>query len=217
MERAIIRWDDEYIFMHWKTHRNWLSLNRAYNRDHGTSIQYNTFKSHCYRLGLNFHYTPEQEEWLRSYYPFHGYVVTAEEFNRRYNANRTPAAIKVKCKTMKLKVEEHRRKARGIENTRQYVHPIGAIVIKQHGEPYVKTENGYKRLKNLTYGKIPKGKVLVHLNGDNSDCSLDNLLPVSRSVLARMTINDFWSKNKVITKTGIMCCELEEMLQKERC
>lgn len=213
MARVQIQWDDRFIRDNWQEHRNWLSLNEAYNKAHGTSVLYTTFKSHCYRMGLNFHYSDEQQRWLREFYPDHGYVVTAREFNKRFDTNRTPAAIKVQCKKMKLKVNFHRRQARAFENTKKYVYPIGSVVIKQHGEPYVKTENGYRQLKRLVYGDVPKGKTLVHLNGDQSDCNKENLYPVSRSVLARMTINDFWSENAVITKTGVMCCELEELVR----
>lgn len=215
MERVKILWDDSFISAHWEEYRNWLSLCKAYNKAHGTDISYNTFKSHCYRMGLNFHYTPEQEAWIRDYYPSHGYLATATEFNKRFETNRTPGAIKLKCKHMGLKVEFHRRQARAFENTGNYVHPVGAIVIKQHGEPYVKTENGYRQLKRVVYGDVPRGKVLIHLNGDQSDCSKENLHPVKRSILARMTINSFWSENKTVTKTGVMCCELEEALKKK--
>lgn len=219
MDRARIQWDDEYILDNWEYHRNWLSLNRAYDRAHGTVIRYNTFKSHCHRLGLDFHYSAEQQEWLREFYPDHGYVVTAEEFNKRYNTNRSPNAVKNQCKRMGLRVEYHRRQARGIENSHQNIHPVGSIVVKQHGEPYLKTENGYKQLKRIVYGKVPRGKVLIHLDGNQANCEKDNLYPVSRAVLARMTKNRFWSENGIITKTGAMCCELEDiyMKRKERC
>lgn len=214
MDRVQILWDDEYIYEHWEEYRNWLSLSNAYNRDHGTNIGYNTFKSHCYRMGLNFRYSHEQEAWLKDNYPVLGYAETAKRFNARFSTSRTSAAIKVKCKKMGLKVSESRRKARGVENTHMFVYPVGSVVIKQHGEPYIKTENGYRRLKEQVYGKVPSGKVLIHLNGDQADCDINNLYPVSRAVLARMTANDLWSKDRTITKTGCICCELEDLLCK---
>lgn len=212
MDRAVIHWDDDYIFEHWESHRNWLSLCNSYNSVHNASIRYNTFKSHCYRLGLNFHYSTEQEEWLKEFYPSHGYVVTAKKFNERYKTNRTTLAIKQKCKSMRLAVDLQRRQIKAIENTGRY-HETGSIVPMSHGELYLKTEHGFKRLKEVVYGKVPKGKIIVHLNGDKSDCSRENLLSIKRSISGRMTINNFWSDNGIITKTGIMCCELEELIE----
>ena len=205
-------WHDDFIFANWEKHRNWLSLNHKYNNVYGTNIGYNTFKSHCYRLGLNFHYSEEQQAWLTDTYPDHGYIETAKMFNEKFKTNRSAGAIKTQCKKMGLKVKDHRRAARANENTKKYIYPIGSIVAKSHGEPYIKTDNGWRRLKNVAYGSVPKGKILVHLNGNVEDCRPDNLYAISRNVNARMTLNNFWSENSTITKTGIMCCELEQAL-----
>ena len=211
MAAAKIHWHDDYILANWQNHRNWLSLNRAYNKEYDEDIGYNTFKSHCHRLGLDFHYSPEQQEWLKEMYPKHGRTVTTKLFNERFRENKSEYAVKNKCIKMGLTVTEERKKEIAIENTKRF-HKIGTLVVKQHGEPYVKTERGWKRLKNIVYGDVPKGKILVHLNGDPTDCNINNLYPISKSINARMTANKFWSENPTITKTGILCCELEELL-----
>lgn len=210
MSRGIkVTYDDEWILANWDTYKNWLSLKNEYNKVHGTAIGYSTFKSHCNRgLGLNFLYSEEQVEWLKSNYPKLGRVKTTEEFNKKFGTARTVGGIKVKCQKLGLKVTEERRKEKVLENTGCFVHPIGTEVTKQHGEIYIKTEDGWVRKKNLVYGKIPDGKILVHLDGNRKNCSKDNLIPITRKQSALMTYNDFWSADAEVTKTGTIWCDL---------
>lgn len=186
-----------------------------YNRTHGTDISYNTFKSHCNReLGINYHYSKEQEQWLIENYPTLGIKKCTEEFNRIFNDSRSFAAIKVRCIQLGLKVIKERRKMRALENTGR-VHAAGAVVKKTHGEPYVKGSDGkWRRLKDIVYGDKPYGYVIAHLDGDVNNCNKDNLVAIPRSISARMMINDFWSEFPEVTKTGIVCCELEEALDR---
>ena len=212
----LITYDDDWIIANWEKYRNWLSLRNEYNRIHHTDIGYTTFKSHCNRkLGLNFLYTKEQKEWLIEHYPSLGRVKVTELFNETFDTNKSIDAIKNQCRRLGLKVNEQRKKDRALENTGTTIYPIGAEVIKQHGEIYVKTEAGYKRKKDLIYGEKPKGSVLVHLDGDPQNCTKDNLMPLSRSHLALMTKNNFWSSNAEITKTGVKCCDLAIALKEK--
>lgn len=212
-----IAYDDDWIFANWKQHKNWKTLHREYDKVHQTNINHTTFRSHCNReLGLNYSYTDEQIQWLKDNYPSLGYKKTAELFNKTFNANRTTLAIKLKCGKLGLEVTEERIRQRTYENIGMFVHPIGAEVIKQNGEIYIKTKDGYIRKKNLVYGEIPKGSVLVHLDGDPKNCNKENLMPMSRQHLALMTINDFWSNNPEITKTGARCCDLAIILKERR-
>lgn len=65
------------------------------------------------------------------------------------------------------------------------------------------------------YGDKPDGYILVHLDNDVTNNSVNNIRAISRSVNARMTANKFWSEDPDITKSGILCCELEELLKEE--
>ena len=56
------------------------------------------------------------------------------------------------------------------------------------------------------YGKIPEGNIIIFLNGNKKDFSLENLACVPRSVLC--TLNKLkWTNKGIITKTGIVWCE----------
>ena len=212
--RYFKQYDDDWIFEHWWEYRNWLSLCTEYNKVHETDIFYETFRCHCERkLGLTFKYSNEEEAFLKEHYPTLGYVKTAELFNQRFKP-RSPNGIKIKCKKLGLKVTPERKKAKVIEVTGRYW-PIGSEVKKQHGEIYVKTEDGFKRKKDILYGEIPKDHALVYLDGNKENCNKDNLVAVKRPILALMTTRKFWSKNPDLTKTGILCCELEDAIKKK--
>lgn len=210
-----ISYDDEWCIAHWALYRNWKKMCDEYNRIHGTDISYNTFKSHCNReLGLNYHYSKEQEQWLIENYPKLGIKKCTEEFNRIFNDSRSYGAIKIRCVYLGLRTSEERKKAKAIENTGRW-HTVGTIVKKTHGEPYVKCDDGkWRRLKDIAYGDKPKGYLIVHLDGDTNNCEKNNLLAIPRSISARMTANDLWSEFPEVTKTGIICCELEEAIDR---
>ncbi len=212
MRQGIITYDDEWIHAHTKGYKHWGKLCKEYNEAHGTSILPNTFRAHCNReLSLNNHYTEAQIKWLKENYPKLGKNETAKQFNKLFETDKTENAIKRYCVRMGVTVTEKRRRQRAIENTGRY-HEIGEITKGRNGEPYLKTEDGWVRVKNLVYGEVPKGYNIVHLDGDVNNCDRDNLYAVKRQVAARMTANKLWSKVDVVTKTGIMCCELEDLL-----
>lgn len=212
---AKIDWDDAWILYNWKTFRNWYRLCISYNEVHQTNILYTTFKAHCYKnLGLNFHYSKEQEEWLKENYPKLGRIKTAKAFNKMFHENKTPEAIKMECQKLGLHVNESRRKERAIENTKRY-HPTGSIRLGAHDEPYLKTKDGWIRVKELVMGKIEKGQVIIHLDQDPTNCDESNLMIVSRSILQKMMKNKFWSENPEITRTGVIWCKLYEALKEQ--
>ena len=209
-----IQYDDTWILERYETFRNWLTLCEMYNAEHSTNIGYNTFKAHCNReLSVNHMYSDEQEDWLREHYPILGRYATTEAFNERFCENKTVNAIKVHCIQMGLKVSDERRKKKAVENTGR-CHCIGESTIGSHGEKYVKTPDGWKREKELVYGPVPKGMNIVHLDGDVTNNNRENLVAIDRQSMAMMTANRFWSEHPEITRTGIMCCELEMQIKK---
>ena len=212
-----IVYNDDWILLNWEDFHNWSELCKAYNAEFNTEIKYNTFKSHCNReLNLNFHYTQEEENWLKENYPKLGKVKSAEEFNRIFHTKRTPNGISSHCKRMGLRVTDERKRQMAIENTGNY-HEIGTIVPKVRGKLFIKQEEGWIQLSRYllknTLKDIPKESVVIFLDGNNKNLSLDNLAIVTRSQMALMTANKFWSKDAVLTQTGIVWTELYQALQ----
>lgn len=209
---APVGYDDDWIIAHWGLTRNWMSLCEEYNRAHGTEVNYNTFKSHCNgALSLNFHYSDEQIEWLKENYPKLGRVEATKRFNEKFHEKRSTAAIKKMGHTLGLHVTKERRKQVPIENSGRF-HEIGTVREGANKELYVKTETGWKPLKYTICEKKP-GKNLVYLDGNKNNVNENNLMYITRAVSARMIKNKFWSEDPEITRTGIICCELEQALK----
>lgn len=209
-------WDDEWIIERWDSVRNWLTLRNEYNKAHGTNIGYNTFKRHCNGfLFLDYHYTNEQEEWLIENYPKYGRKKTAELFEKKFGEKRSPQAIKTRCgRFLGLTVTEERMREVYTENGLANAYEIGRV-SKQDRDMWIKTEDGWVKLKKVVYGDVPDGYVIVHLDGDRTNCEKENLYAIPRSITGKMSGYKFWSENRDITKTGILVCQLEDALNRK--
>lgn len=90
---------------------------------------------------------------------------------------------------------------------------IGTIICYKDGKKArVKTENGYiqanAHFKLLYWGISDKSKYIVHLNGDFSDFSEDNLVLVDKFVFFALTTRNWFFKDKELTRTAILTVEL---------
>lgn len=210
-------YDDSWILTNWEDYRNWKSLCIAYNALFGTDIGYNTFKSHCNReLGLTFVYSKEEEDWLRQNYPKLGRIKCAAEFNKVFDTNRTANGIAAKCKKMKLVVSDDRRKRLAIENTGRY-HEPGTILDKGRGYLFIKRSDGrWVQLQRYVAGAddLSPDTVVIFLDGNKRNLDPENLMAIPRSYLGPMSKNGFWSEFPEVTKTGLIWCELKDVLQK---
>ena len=63
------------------------------------------------------------------------------------------------------------------------------------------------------HGPIPKGYKVTFLNQDTLDCKSSNLYLISDAANMMMTKYNWFSTNPTLTKTAIMCCELELLLK----
>ena len=66
------------------------------------------------------------------------------------------------------------------------------------------------------YGDIPSGHKIVFLNGDTLDCRIENLYMATDAAVMMMVKNKWFSSEPEITKTAILCCELEIVTKKEK-
>lgn len=154
-----------------------------------------------------------------------------EPFNLENNQSRSLAAIEKRCLKLGLirEVGYHCRK----DGHSYKSLPIGAEKIRVTGETnkpmwFVKVSNelcgGNNRKKapyqwekkhlivwRTAYGEIPKGYKVVFLNSDTLDCRIENLYLVHDAVHMMMIKNGWYSDNAELTKTAIMCCELERL------
>lgn len=82
----------------------------------------------------------------------------------------------------------------------------------RHKAPY-QWEKKHLWLWRNTYGEIPKGHKIIFLNGDTLDCRIENLAIASDAAVMMMTRYKWFSSEPEITRTALLCCELE-ILQK---
>ena len=58
------------------------------------------------------------------------------------------------------------------------------------------------------HGPIPAGHVLVFLDGDKTNCNLDNLMVLPRGIHARMCQRHLYDDDPEKTKSGILVAKL---------
>jgi len=102
--------------------------------------------------------------------------------------------------------------------------PIGSEITTKSGFTYVKTqESSDKNISGYQYpywtpkqrkiyedynGKIPDDCMVVFLNKNNKDFSIENLYCINRSILAIMNKNRWFTTDRDLTLAAIKCCEL---------
>lgn len=159
-------------------------------------------------------WTAEEDNFLRRYYPDHGIAATLCAYNKMFNREAGRRSIEHRVFDLGLKLSEKRYREKQIENGRNWSkkerRDIG-FINKDSG--MIKTETGWTRLGKLL--NVPKGYYAVHLNNDVTDNRPENIEIISMRMSAKMTKNSFWSTNSVITKTGLMCLELEDAIHEK--
>lgn len=221
MAREQHRYNDQWIFDHFDPNKRWSQILKEYNQAFGTKIKYPTFVSHMNRelkLQQEFRYTDEQEDFLKKTYPVHGRQKTTAMFNQLFGTKRTEGAIQHHCKDiLGIYVNEERkvqnRKETGERNYRKC--PVGAVSSGLYGTPSIKTENGWERLDQRIIGTPGPDEIIVHLDMNPENNDPDNLMIIEKAITAMMAKNHFWSENPMITKTGILWCQLDRVLMKD--
>lgn len=218
------KYDDDWIKSHYDPNKRWRLFLKEYNETFGTNIGYSTFVSHMNRelnLEQNYclPYTEEQDKWLRQNYPVYGRIESTKKFNQIFHDNKTPRNLQAHChQALKIKVTRER-KARSCVENHGRCSEIGSVSSGLFNVPAIKIKNGsgkrnWQRLDEYLIGK-KEGMVIVHLDGNKENCELDNLMHAPRNILGTMGKEGFWSDNKEITRTGIIWCELFNVLKKE--
>lgn len=148
---------------------------------------------------------------MREYYPDHGARATLEQFQKRYGPGVTKRAIEARVQYLGLRLSDERYRAKQLENGRNFCQKERrAVGFVNPNTGYIKTDSGWKRLGAVL--QVPKGKYAVHLDGDKTNNTQENIMIVSQKVSMKMTAYKMWSEERELTKTGIICCQLEEAI-----
>jgi hypothetical protein len=214
-------YDDKWILEHLSEYTSWKNLFDTYfsTFHFGT---YRNFRNHLYNdLGLTRKFTEEQNNWIIKNYPVLGAKKATEEFNKIFPVGRSRSTIV--SQAFKLGVQVNGDVAASLQKSCSEKLPIGSSVIrysKKDGRKspkatvWVKLETGeWVRESYAAVGKIEKHQRVIHLDGDTFNNSKDNLEVVDMKTLSKMSAYKMWSEDPTITKTGIMCVQLENLLE----
>ena len=162
-----------------------------------------------------FRWTSEEDQWIAEHYSNIGMKATYEGLCKKFGQRHPWESFRTRIYDLHLNVTAERWREACKNNGSHPNVPIGTIVKRSRGENWIKVAEGTKGwipLKQHLFGKQPEGYGIVHLDGNKSNDSIDNLAVINRKVSARMSRNKFWSENAIITETAIKCCELDSLL-----
>ena len=172
---------------------------------------------------MRYTYTKEQDEWLRENWAMYG-GEAVQMFNERFGQHRTYQMIRSHCQNvLKVRVSQEVMSRRGRNNAGRYA-PIGTIT-KAKGYWQIKVADEYgKRRSNWmllhhhnyieAYGEIPKGTVVIFLDGNTDNCDASNLMAIPQAVNALLMKKGLRSIDGTLTSTGVKWCEAYRLLQK---
>ena len=220
-------YDDEWIIAHKGKYKYWSEMYTDYMAAHPNEEHTcGAFTQRTRKLGLNRHYTPEQDDWLRENYPHMGASEAYQVFCETFGVMKGYQGFKTHITDLGLKVSAQRQYEADQNNGRRENVPIGTIGIRTHKQrngkivqdKWIKTGEGtagWMPLSHYIMGKPQKGQRIIHLDGDNLNDDPDNLAVIDLSMCAMMTGNGFWSDDPHITKTALKWCELKMTINKE--
>lgn len=205
-------YDDKWILQN-ESGMSAKKLFDAYKTEHDAPMCYHTFKRHLYELTgrepSGKHFTEKEKQFLRETYPRVGSKETARLFNEKFGRRASVPNIKSYCRRgLKLSVSKE-------VQYRNMTAPIGTVSENCRGEVKVKTEYGWIK---ATHSKVdvPKGMIAFNLDRDKYNNEPENIGVTTNSKFRFLRNNGFWSEEREITKTGLLLCDLHELMEREK-
>lgn len=174
-------------------------------------------------------YTAEQNAWLRANIGSYRYKDLVRVFNEQFGTSLSYDALTSYClKKLRIKrgKDKQHRFAKGKQSSKHTL-PIGAekwdgkILWVKISDDLIEEQRivcqkalnpNWKPKKQVVWeqhhGAIPDGMMLVHLNRNRRDCSIENLYLTTRQINLMMAKNGWYSENPELTKTALKWCEL---------
>ena len=106
---------------------------------------------------------------------------------------------------------------KGLQIGNSHIHNLKAIgdeYINSEGFVMIKLDNPsrwvhkHRYIYEQAHGEIPKDKVIIFLDGDKTNLSLDNLHCITRKQLMKMNQNNLFYSDPELTKVGIEVAKL---------
>lgn len=188
-------------------------------------------------------FTKEEVEWLKSYIPGHSYADIAETFSQQFRPITSEQAHAF-CKNRHIptgrkgyfkkghpswnKGKHPETRGRMAEtqfkpgNIPHNYKPVGSERITCDGYVEVKIADPNKwRLKHRVVweehnGPVPRGYSIIFKDGDRTNCTIDNLIMLTRDEHALMTIKRLRSHDPELTDAGYKVIKLSKRLRELR-
>ena len=232
-QRVNHKWQDQWIINNLFGYSSYKEAAFAYQKEFGVDISVPALKNHClYKLGIikprgpNYrHISKEQAEWFRDTYSKNGVNETRRLWNAKYHDSASLTCIKQIAKRLNVSVESNvaisnRLKAAHGENSKRAIRNVGDTRL-ECGRLVMKAEDGTwqsagRCIWEKEHGKIPEGYALIALDGDTTNIAASNLEIIPWNYLGKMQRNNFFSADPNVTMTGIIWCDLDTVLRKEK-
>lgn len=209
--------EDRYILDHYKD-TEWSIIADTLDR----SI--NSVKCHAKSLNIQrkeygTFFTPEEDQWLIENVPCYKYEDLAKMFSEKFNRPCTQFMLRSRA-TRYLHIKSGRQGFKKGSVTHN-VKPIGYEYFNHvNGYTYIKTSNtgvknkDFRPKHQLVYeqykGKIPKGHIVIFLDGDRQNFDPDNLYALNRYVHRMMCSKGYFREGgRELTLAAIKLYELE--------
>ena len=194
-----------------------------FNKKFNCNIVHDNLAHRCVRLNIKkekqtqHNYTEEQKIWLSNNAANFTRKKLAELFNEKFNCNIQPNTLKYYA-VYKLNIKKENYDYLHSEKYTIKTHSDGQVYIKLNNLPGVKNKHINWKLLNRYiweqhYGPIPKNYYIIFLDGDTTNCTIENLRCVSFKTFNKLTHRGWYGKNG-LTLAGIKCCELEQAIKK---
>lgn len=227
-----VNWQDDWLRENVQKCDSYIILTELYNETFGANVSLSGIKARC-RNTLRIQkprtkhrrYTQEQLKFLVERYENMGNRELLELFNSTFHENRTLYGIKNFGSQYGLKVDKtirqrNRRAFIDQEGSKRKTRKSGETRI-ECGRPVMKDDHGnWKCVARVIWekehGPVPEGYVVTVLDGNAFNISQDNLACIPLKYLGLLSKHDLRSNISEITKTGIMICDLMELMREKK-
>lgn len=219
---------------HFGTRYEWTTIKGAMGNHHIRSgYRYDGYK--------HLLFTKEQIEWLKDNRAGVNFDVTTERMNERFGTNFKVSQVRGWCHTHHLPCGVDMRFPKGHESYNkgrkgwcapgcekgwfkkghrsQNWMPVNSEALVKDG--YIKVKIAEPNVWELKHrvvwqrvnGAIPEDSCLIFLNGDKTDCRVENLMLIKRSILSVLNHEGLMSNDPDVTRCGVTMAMIKSRIR----
>lgn len=233
MSKPFTAEQNQWLIDNFMKYQNYAELTAAYNDHFGTSHKwvkegYSPIERRCRKMGLRrnkseYGFTKAEDDWLMEYAPHYSNKWLSENITVVCGRRHTEEAVKVHIREW-LNIRKGNGGVRK-DTAQTYKKPIGSLCSWGTGRTRIKIrDTGDDKKDWYPYGrylyeqyhntKLSKDMQVIHIDGDKSNYSVENLMAVTHKEHAILTANG-WHASGEITRTGAMWARLAILINNE--